>query len=61
MTVISEHYFIKYGAYNSSSAMRLDPGRIAAQKGIDKLEKKLETMPAEIEAIKQYVDAHALR
>jgi len=31
MTVISEHYFIKYGAYDSSSALRLDPGRIAAQ------------------------------
>jgi len=30
MTVISEHYFIKYGAYDSSSALRLDPGRIAA-------------------------------
>ena len=28
MTVISEHYFIKYGAYDSSSALRLDPGQI---------------------------------
>ena len=31
MTVISEHYFIKYNVYDSSSALRLDPGRIAAQ------------------------------
>ncbi len=31
MTIISEHYFIKYGAYDSSSVLRLDPGRIAAQ------------------------------
>jgi len=32
-----------------------------AFQGIDKLERKLETMPAEIEAIKQYIDVHALR
>lgn len=31
MAVISEHYFIKYSSYDSSSALRLDPGRVAAQ------------------------------
>jgi putative Mg2+ transporter-C (MgtC) family protein len=31
MAVVSEHYFIKFSAYDSSSALRLDPGRVAAQ------------------------------
>jgi len=41
-------------------ATGLDPALPPAFQGIDKLEKKLVTLPAEIEAIKQYVDAHAL-
>jgi len=31
MTVVSEHFFIKYSAYDSGSALRLDPARVAAQ------------------------------
>ncbi len=31
MTVISEHYFIKFNSFDSSSALRLDPGRVTAQ------------------------------
>lgn len=31
MAVVSEHYFIKFASYDSSSALRLDPGRVAAQ------------------------------
>ena len=31
MAVVSEHYFIKFSSYDSSSALRLDPGRVAAQ------------------------------
>ena len=42
-------------------ATGIDPTLPPAFQGIDKLEQKLETMPAEIEAIKQYVDARALR
>jgi len=41
-------------------ATGLDPALPPAFQGIDKLEKKLVTLPAEIEAIKQYVNAHAL-
>ncbi|MFK5926098.1 MAG: threonine synthase [Desulfuromusa sp.] len=41
-------------------ATGLDPALPPAFQGIDKLEKKLVTLPAEIEAIKQYVDRHAL-
>ncbi len=31
MAVVSEHYFYKFGIYDSSSAIRLDPSRVAAQ------------------------------
>ena len=31
MTVVSEHFFIKYSAYDRGSALRLDPARVAAQ------------------------------
>jgi len=31
MTIISEHYFIKYLSSDSSSAVRFDPSRVAAQ------------------------------
>ncbi len=31
MAVVSEHYFVKYGAYDNNSALRLDPSRVAAQ------------------------------
>jgi len=31
MSVVSEHYFIKFSAYDSGSVLRLDPGRVAAQ------------------------------
>jgi putative Mg2+ transporter-C (MgtC) family protein len=31
MSVVSEHYFIKFMDFDSSSALRLDPGRVAAQ------------------------------
>ncbi|MCF6265992.1 MAG: threonine synthase [Desulfuromusa sp.] len=41
-------------------ATGLDPALPPAFQGIDKLEEKLVTLPAEIEAIKQYVDAHVL-
>ena len=41
-------------------ATGLDPALPPAFQGIDKLKKKLVTLPAEIEAIKQYVDVHAL-
>ena len=31
MAVISEYYFLKFNLYDSSSALRLDPGRVTAQ------------------------------
>jgi putative Mg2+ transporter-C (MgtC) family protein len=31
MTLVSEHYFIKYSGHDSASALRIDPGRVAAQ------------------------------
>jgi putative Mg2+ transporter-C (MgtC) family protein len=31
MTVISEAFFLKYGGHDANTALRLDPGRVAAQ------------------------------
>jgi putative Mg2+ transporter-C (MgtC) family protein len=31
MTIVSEHFYVKYGELNSGGAVRLDPGRVAAQ------------------------------
>jgi putative Mg2+ transporter-C (MgtC) family protein len=31
MTIVSEHYYVKYGGLGAEGVVRLDPGRVAAQ------------------------------